>query len=73
MKPLMGHTEHGDPQGIFDGSCVGDQNQRISVDDAIRICTINGAYASFEEKTSKAALPLASSQTSSCLPRILTT
>ena len=24
-------------------------NQMISVDDAIRICTVNGAYASFEE------------------------
>ncbi len=25
-------------------------NQRITVDEALRICTINGAYASFEEK-----------------------
>jgi predicted amidohydrolase YtcJ len=32
----------------FDGRVWG-PNQRISVDDAIRICTINGAYASFEE------------------------
>jgi predicted amidohydrolase YtcJ len=24
-------------------------NQRISVDEALRICTMNGAYASFEE------------------------
>ena len=24
-------------------------NQRISVDEALRVCTINGAYASFEE------------------------
>ena len=26
-------------------------NQRISVDEALRVCTINGAYASFEEGT----------------------
>jgi hypothetical protein len=26
-------------------------NQKISVDEALRVCTINGAYASFEEKT----------------------
>lgn len=32
----------------FEGRVWG-PNQRISVDDAIRICTINGAYASFEE------------------------
>lgn len=32
----------------FDGRVWG-PNQRISVDDAIKICTINGAYASFEE------------------------
>ena len=24
-------------------------NQKISIDDAIKICTVNGAYASFEE------------------------
>ena len=34
----------------FDGRIWG-PNQRISVDDAMRICTINGAYASFEEDT----------------------
>ena len=32
----------------FDGRVWG-PNQRVSVDDAMRICTINGAYASFEE------------------------
>ena len=32
----------------FDGRVWG-PNQRISVDEAIRICTINGAFASFEE------------------------
>ena len=26
-------------------------NQRISVEEALRVCTINGAYASFEEKS----------------------
>lgn len=26
-------------------------NQRIGVDEALRVCTINGAYASFEENT----------------------
>ena len=25
------------------------ENQRVTVDEALRICTINGAYASFEE------------------------
>jgi predicted amidohydrolase YtcJ len=24
-------------------------NQRVSIDEALRICTVNGAYASFEE------------------------
>ena len=32
----------------FDGRVWG-PNQRISVDEALRICTMNGAYASFEE------------------------
>jgi len=32
----------------FDGRIWG-PNQRISVDEALRICTMNGAYASFEE------------------------
>ena len=32
----------------FDGRVWG-PNQRISVEDALKICTINGAYASFEE------------------------
>ena len=32
----------------FDGRVWG-PNQRVSVDEAMRICTINGAYASFEE------------------------
>ena len=32
----------------FDGRVWG-PNQRISIDDALKICTINGAYASFEE------------------------
>lgn len=32
----------------FDGRVWG-PNQRISIDQALRICTINGAYASFEE------------------------
>ena len=32
----------------FDGRVWG-PNQRITVDEALRICTINGAYASFEE------------------------
>jgi predicted amidohydrolase YtcJ len=27
------------------------ENQRISVEEALRVCTINGAYASFEERT----------------------
>ena len=34
----------------FDGRVWG-PNQRVSIDDAMRICTINGAYASFEEDT----------------------
>lgn len=33
----------------FEGRVWG-PNQRISVDEALRVCTINGAYASFEEK-----------------------
>ena len=32
----------------FDGRIWG-PNQRISIEDALKICTINGAYASFEE------------------------
>jgi hypothetical protein len=32
----------------FDGRVWG-PNQRITVDQAMRICTMNGAYASFEE------------------------
>jgi len=32
----------------FDGRVWG-PNQRISIEDALKICTINGAYASFEE------------------------
>ena len=32
----------------FDGRVWG-PNQRVSVDEAMRICTLNGAYASFEE------------------------
>ncbi|MDD9896054.1 MAG: amidohydrolase [Gammaproteobacteria bacterium] len=32
----------------FDGRVWG-PNQRISIDEALRICTMNGAYASFEE------------------------
>jgi predicted amidohydrolase YtcJ len=32
----------------YDGRVWG-PNQRVSVDDAIRICTLNGAHASFEE------------------------
>ena len=32
----------------FDGRMWG-PNQRISIEDALKICTINGAYASFEE------------------------
>ena len=34
----------------FDGRVWG-ANQRISLDEAIRICTMNGAYASFEENS----------------------
>lgn len=33
----------------FDGRIWG-PNQRISIEDALKICTINGAYASFEER-----------------------
>ena len=33
----------------FDGRVWG-PNQRITIDQAMRICTLNGAYASFEEK-----------------------
>jgi predicted amidohydrolase YtcJ len=32
----------------FDGRVWG-PNQRVTVDEALRICTLNGAYASFEE------------------------
>ena len=32
----------------FDGRVWG-PNQRVTVDEALRICTINGAHASFEE------------------------
>ena len=33
----------------FDGRVWG-PNQRISVDDALRVCTMNAAHASFEEE-----------------------
>ena len=32
-------------------------NQKISVADALRICTLNGAYASFEEKEKGSITP----------------
>ena len=32
-------------------------NQKVTVDEALRICTLNGAYASFEEKTKGSITP----------------
>ncbi|MBI1393157.1 MAG: amidohydrolase family protein [Alphaproteobacteria bacterium] len=40
----------------FDGRVWG-PNQRISVEAALRICTVNGAYASFEEDVKGAVTP----------------
>ena len=40
----------------FDGRVWG-PNQRISIEDALRICTINGAYASFEENIKGSITP----------------
>ena len=34
---------------IFFGSTWG-ENQKITVNEALRVCTLHGAYASFEEK-----------------------
>jgi predicted amidohydrolase YtcJ len=40
----------------YKGRTWGD-NQKVSVDEALRICTINGAYASYEEKMKGSITP----------------
>ena len=52
----------------FRGNVWG-ENQKISVDEALRICTYNGAYASFEEDR-KGSIEVGSSRTSCSSPRI---
>jgi predicted amidohydrolase YtcJ len=55
FAPLMGIQGMVTRKG-WDGSTWG-LNQRITVDEALRINTINGAYASFEEKTKGSITP----------------
>jgi predicted amidohydrolase YtcJ len=44
MMALQSMVTRRDTQGRVWG-----ENQRVSVEEAMRICTVNGAYASFEE------------------------
>ena len=43
-EPVIDIHQHTDYRGRTWGA-----NQRISVDQALRVCTVNGAHASFEE------------------------
>ena len=36
---------------------AGPRNQRVTVDEALRICTLHGAYASFEENLKGSITP----------------
>jgi len=55
FAPLMGIQGMATRKG-WNGETCG-ANQRISVDEALRVNTINGAYASFEEKIKGSITP----------------